>query len=83
MAIRMKTNENKNSICDECGTEWKNTRTMTTMLIAGNKINLCKMCTEEILTKTLQMDVKYSAKVKDKVDLKRAENERKRIYKNL
>lgn len=83
MAIRMKANENRNSICDECGCEWKNTRVMTTMLIGGNKINLCKMCMEDLLTKTIRMDVKYNAKVKDKFDMQRATNENKIKLKNL
>ena len=77
MAIRMKVNENKNSICSECGCKWENTRTMTTILIAGNKINLCKSCMDDLLTKNIRMDVKYSAKLKDKFDMQRIKNEEK------
>lgn len=83
MAIRMKVNENRNSICSECGTEWENTRTMTTILIAGNKINLCKSCMDDLLTKNIRMDVKYNAKVKDKFDMQRVKNENKIKFKNL
>ena len=79
--FRMKVNENRNSICEECKCEWKNTKEMYDVQIFGQKHTVCKECLEDIMLKILRMDVKYSAKLKSQADLKRAENSRKKTFK--
>jgi hypothetical protein len=75
----MKVENNKNSICMECNTKWKDTREMFTILLCCRKVTLCYKCLEELEMKTLHMNVEYDKRLKSGTDIKRIQNENRLI----
>lgn len=75
MAIKMRINQNKKSICDECGCVYQDTKEMYTIKICGTTFDLCSMCIDTIFKKTLKADCIYNQKLKNKEDMKRVERE--------
>lgn len=73
--IKMKIKNDKDSRCSECNCQWRNTREMYTILISGEKMNLCKKCVDILFQKTLTASCRYNEKLKSKIDLQRAKNE--------
>jgi hypothetical protein len=80
MAIRMKVEKSKKSRCCECGTDWKDTREMYTILLGGNKTTVCATCFNDLFRKYLHMETTYNARLKSGEDLKRKRNEDKRLH---
>lgn len=75
--IKMKVNLDKNSVCDECGRDWMHTAEMYTILLFGEKRNICRTCCDSVFRKTLSASCMYNGKVKGKEDKVRAANEAK------
>ena len=79
MAIKMRINNDKESRCFNCRTEWRNTGEMYDFAIGYKEkqkiIPLCRNCVEEIFNKTLKASTKFNAKVKSKEDMKRIQRE--------
>jgi hypothetical protein len=71
----MKVENNKKCTCMECGTKWKDTREMFTILLCGKKLTICHKCLEELETKSLHMNVQYNSRLKSQTDIKRQQNE--------
>jgi hypothetical protein len=80
MAIRMKVEKSKKSRCCECGSSWKDTREMYTILLGGEKSTLCAHCLGDLFVKCLRMQTSYDSRLKNNEDLKRARNEDIRLY---
>lgn len=79
MPIKMRVNNNKESVCEECKTLWKNTPEMYDMLIVDNKVTLCKKCFEELFRKSLKISCMYNSRIKSNEDLRRVINYNKTI----
>lgn len=77
MAIKMRVDTNAESICDNCGCEFRNTSEMYDMQITDRRFTLCKKCVDLIFQKTLKASVNYSGKVKTSDDLQRQKREKK------
>ena len=78
--IKMRVNRDKESICFNCCTTWKNTPEMYDLAIGKENhiiLPLCQKCIRELFTKTLKADVKYNAKLKSDEDSKRIMNFKK------
>ena len=75
MAIKMRINNDKDSRCNNCNTEWENTAEMYDVHICKTTFTLCRKCTELLFHKTLRASVLYNAKIKTKQDQKRISNE--------
>lgn len=77
--IKMRINNDRESTCFNCGREWKNVREMYDLKIGFKKertLPLCQKCMEEMEKKFLKASCMYNAKIKDKVAMKRIQNER-------
>ena len=71
MAIKMRVNQDKESVCFNCGVEWKSTPEMYDLKIGYTKertLPLCKKCIDTLFVKTLKAGVKYDQKIKSKED---------------
>jgi hypothetical protein len=77
MAIKMRVNNNIESICKNCGCEFKNTAEMYDLQIVETKFVLCKFCIETLFQKTLKASCIYNAKVKTQDDLLRLRRQQK------
>lgn len=74
MSIKMKINTNKNSVCMECKTKYKNTPEMYDLCLTGEIFTLCKECVDVLFHKTLSASCKYNSKLKDKESQRRIMN---------
>lgn len=77
--IKMRVNNNRESICSNCGREWKNTREMYDLRIGFKKertLPLCAKCIDTMSVKFLKASCMYNSKIKSKVDMKRIQNEK-------
>lgn len=72
--VKMRVNENKNSVCEGCGIKWKNTKEMYDIMICSHKFTLCYDCIDQIFHKTLSASCKYNAKLKSQEDMQRIQN---------
>ena len=70
--IKMRVNTSKSSICNECGTKYKDTLEMYDLVLCGQQFTLCKDCVEVLFHKTLKADCMYNAKLKSQEELKKA-----------
>ena len=71
--IKMRINYDSDSVCENCGRSYKNTKEMYDMMFCGNKYTICFECVDELFQKTLSATCKYNGKVKSKEDLARIE----------
>jgi len=74
MAIKMRVNNNKGSVCVECDTDWMHTPEMYDLHICGYTFTLCAGCVDKVFHKTLKAGVLYSQKIKSQTDMKRIRN---------
>lgn len=73
MAIKMRVNNDKECVCEECSCPYKNTAEMYDIMVCNVQFTLCKNCIEKLFQKTLKASCMYNGKVKRPEDLKRAE----------
>ena len=83
MAIKMRENKNKGSICEECLVKWNETKVMYDLMLLKNKTTLCSDCTETLFKKILTMQCAYNSKIKSQEDLSRKERMMARKNKGL
>ena len=80
MAIKMRNNRSKESICCECGDDRRNVLDMFDICIGGNIFTICDRCNEALLYKTLCAECNKNARVKTPEDMrvmrKRAQSSR-------
>lgn len=77
-SLKMRVNNNKESVCSNCGREWKNVREMFDLRIGYKKertLPLCLKCIETMNSKFLKASCMYNARLKSQVDIKRVQNE--------
>ena len=55
MAIKMRENKNKGSVCEECLVKWNETKVMYDLMLIKTKTTLCSDCTETLFKKILTM----------------------------
>lgn len=73
----MRVNNDKESVCSNCGREWKNVKEMYDIRIGHKKVKtlpLCLKCIETMEVKFLKATCMYNAKLKTKIDQKRIQN---------
>lgn len=78
-SLKMRVNNDKESICSNCGNEWKNVREMYDLRIGFKKertLPLCLKCIETLEGKFLKASCMYNAKLKTKEDQGRIRRER-------
>lgn len=73
MAIKMRVNTNRASVCGECGCGWKDTGEMYDLVLCNVKHTLCKEHLDVVFQKTLKASCLYNSKLKSQEDLRRAE----------
>lgn len=81
--IKMRVNNDRESVCFNCGREWKDVREMYDLKIGYKKertLPLCQKCIEEMEMKFLKASCMYNAKLKDKIAMKRIQNEKTLDY---
>lgn len=77
-SLKMRVNNNKESVCSNCGREWKNVREMYDLRIGYKKertLPLCLKCIEKMNSKFLKASCMYNSRLKSQVDIKRVQNE--------
>lgn len=72
--IKMRVNDDKNSICNFCSEKWKNVPEMYDISLVGNIFTICKSCSDELFQKILKADCMYSGKIKSDEDMQRVRN---------
>lgn len=72
--IKMRINNDKNSICQNCGEKWKNVLEMYDIMIFDERHIICKSCNQELFTKILKADCLYNSKLKSSEDVARKRN---------
>ena len=77
MAIKMRVNNKKSSVCEECGCKWDNTYEMYDMVICDTQFTLCKTCMDTLFNKTLKLSCMYDGKLKSQEDIRRTERARR------
>ena len=77
MAIKMRENHDKNSVCQECGAKYQNTKQIIDILLVDQKYTLCYKCYDILFKKLLRMQCDYQAKLKSKEDIERSQRENK------
>lgn len=70
MAIRMRNNRDKNSVCCECGDKRYDVLDMYDICIGGNIFTICDVCNEALLNKTLVAECNKNARVKTQDDMR-------------
>lgn len=71
MAIKMKVENNKNSVCQNCNTPWKYTKEMYGIFMVDTKFTICYDCVDELFHKCLKATCLYNGKLKSQEDQKR------------
>lgn len=71
MAIKMRINTDKQSVCEECKTKWSCTPEMYDVLITNKKITLCKKCSDVVFQKLLKISCMYNSRLKSNSDMER------------
>lgn len=82
-SLKMRVNNDKESVCSNCGREWKNVREMYDIRIGYKKertLPLCLKCIETMEIKFLKASCLYNAKLKTKIDQRRIQNEKEIEY---
>lgn len=69
--MKMRTNHDTESSCDECGCVWKNTEEMYDLMLCGEIHVLCKQCADGLFNRLLRMSCKYNGRVKSQEDMQR------------
>ena len=70
MAIKMRTVKDSDAICKICGaTKNQSLEIFEIMFTEKAKLQLCDLCNEKLLSKTLNASCKINAKLKTKKDL--------------
>ena len=69
--IKMRVNMNNQSVCDECGKKYMNTKEMYDLRLCGELHTLCYDCVDTLFHKTLSAQCKYNNKLKSSEDLER------------
>ena len=69
MAIQMRNNSKKDSVCCECGTPRKKVLDMFDLNIGGNIFTICDLCNEALFRKTLSASCYVNGRVKQKEDM--------------
>lgn len=78
-SLKMRVNNDKESVCSNCGREWKDVREMYDLRIGFKKertLPLCLKCIETLEGKFLKASCMYNAKLKTKIDQGRIRRER-------
>ena len=79
--IKMRINQNEESICEECGVHWNYTSCMYDIMLIDTKHTICSICADTLFSKLLKAQCMQNAKIKNQQDLKRINNENVRKYK--
>lgn len=66
--IKMRVNKSKQSVCDECGTEFMDTLEMYDIMFVSEMYTVCYDCANTLFHKLLKADCLYNGKLKDKDD---------------
>lgn len=69
MAIRMRSNNDKDSFCCECGQERKKVLDMFDLNVGGEIFTICDLCNEELFRKTLKANCYTNGRTKTKEDI--------------
>ena len=69
--IKMRINNNENSICELCEEKYKYSLEMYDLCINENYFVICKDCVDKLFMKLLKADCLYQGKVKSSIDLER------------
>lgn len=69
MAIRMRNNNDKDSICCECGQTRKKVLDMFDLNIGGEIFTICDLCNDALFYKTLRANCYTNGRVKQKEDI--------------
>lgn len=69
MAIKMRSNSDKEAFCMECGDEQDQVLNMFDICIAGEIITVCDKCNETLFNKTLHAECLKSGRLKSKKDM--------------
>lgn len=67
MAIKMRYSKSGTK-CSSCGVDQYDCLAMVDVMIGSARFSLCDECNEELLNKTLKVEVAKNAKVKDRHD---------------
>lgn len=70
--MKFRVNKNKNSICNECGRKYGETREMYDLQLFKNVNSICSICLENLVMKSLYMETQYNARVKNGEDMQRS-----------
>lgn len=74
--IKMRVNNQKGSVCQECDVLYKNTSEMYDLMICNTKYTLCKRCVDTLFQKTLKASCIYNGKLKKPEDMTRIRRDR-------
>lgn len=69
MAIKMRHNNNANSVCIECGDKRNQVLEMFDICISGNIFTICDKCNEQLFKKCLSAECQKNARVKSQRDI--------------
>ena len=69
MAIKMRSNENLDAVCCNCGDARNEVLNMFDLCIGGTIVTVCDVCNEQILTKTLKAECMKNERVKSGHDM--------------
>lgn len=69
--IKMRVNNNKETVCSNCGKKYNYTKEMYDVMIFGQVKHLCYGCVDMLFRKTLSAQIKYQSRVKSKEDIAR------------
>lgn len=76
--IRMRVNNQTESVCEDCKTPYASTPEMYDLMIADVKFTLCKECVDALFQKTLKASCMYNSRLKSTEDMKRIRQSNKR-----
>jgi len=69
MAIKMRVNNKRDSVCCECGMPKNKVLDMFDVQIAGQIFTICDECNRELFSKTLKAECYKNGRVKTKEDM--------------
>ena len=69
MAIKMRNNKDKDSVCCECGETRKQVLDMFDVCVGGNIFTICDVCNEALFYKTLNAECYKNGRVKSQEDI--------------
>lgn len=69
MAIKMRNNTNKDTVCCECGDKQNEVLNMFDLCIGGTIFTICDACNEKLFYKTLNAECYKNGRVKEPRDI--------------